>query len=156
MNSLSRLTRQSANHAEANISSRIGAALFAVWGLLHIGLGAVMLLDPDSSSIAPGDLAAESKMFFSCAIIFGCQAVGVAATLNWGNRPAGVWLNGVVLGAVDIVFVFVMVIPGHADVAGGLTGPLIWAIATSFTLAARSSVSKRLIAPTGPRQWSSS
>lgn len=139
----------------ASISSRIGAALFAVWGLLHIGLGSVMLLDPDSSSVAPGDLAAESKMFFLCAIIFGCQAVGVAATLNWGNRPAGVWLNGLVLGAVDIVFVFVMVIPGHTDIAGGLAGPMIWAIATSFTIAARSSVSRRSIAPPFPRRWRS-
>lgn len=142
VNSFSQHTRSPKKGTEVTVSSRIAAALFAVWGLLHIGLGVVMLLNVDPASIALSDLAAESMMFFVCAIIFGCQAVGVATTLNWRNRPAGLWLNGVVLGAVDIVFVFVMVLPGHTDIAGGLAGPTIWAIATGFAIAARRSASR--------------
>lgn len=96
-----------------------------------------MLSKFDSSPADLGELGAESMMFFLCAMIFGCQAIGVAGTLTWRNRRGGLWLNGLVLGAVDVTFLFVMVFPGHADLVGGLVGPVIWAVATGFSLAAR-------------------
>jgi hypothetical protein len=45
------------------------------------------------------------------------------------NSRLGYWLNLVVLGVVDAAFVVVLVIPGHVDLVGGLSGPLIWLLA---------------------------
>ncbi len=68
-------------------------------------------------------------MFFVCATVFGAQAIAVAWFLNRRNDWFGYWLNLVVLGLIDAAFVIVMVLPGHVDPIGGLSGPLVWVVA---------------------------
>ncbi|WP_199543539.1 hypothetical protein [Prauserella sp. PE36] len=114
------------------------AVLYALWGVLHVGLGVTMVAGGLSAGLPDEETAAESLMFFLCAIVFGAQAVVVAVTLNRVNDRVGHWLNLTVLGAVDLAFLVVLVLPGHVDLAGGLSGPLLWLLAAiCSTLAMR-------------------
>lgn len=93
---------------------------------------------PKIAEGAAGELEAESLMFFICAAVFGAQAIAVGWFLNRVNDRFGYWLNLVVLGLVDAAFVAVMVLPGHVDLIGGLSGPLVWAVAAiASTVAVR-------------------
>lgn len=76
-----------------------------------------------------GELESESLMFFVCASVFGAQAMVVGLVLNRVNDRFGYWLNLIALGVVDAAFLAFMVVPGHVDPVGGLSGPLVWAAA---------------------------
>ncbi|NEE01633.1 hypothetical protein G1H10_15780 [Phytoactinopolyspora halotolerans] len=96
-----------------------------------------MLIDADWGD-AMDEAAAESNMFFTCAVVLGVQAVAVALAMNRLNSRRGYWLNLLVLGVVDVVFLVVMVAPGYVDLVGGMSGPVIWlAAAVTSTLARR-------------------
>ncbi|GAB3999172.1 hypothetical protein GCM10029992_27170 [Glycomyces albus] len=84
-----------------------------------------------------GELESESLMFFTCASVFGAQAIAVGLVLNRVNDRFGYWLNLVALGVVDAAFVALMVAPGHVDPVGGLSGPLVWAVAAVASTVAR-------------------
>ncbi|MCP2254286.1 hypothetical protein LY13_003053 [Prauserella aidingensis] len=115
--------------------SLVAAGLYVLWGVLHVGLGVAMLAGADL--LAPADEAvAESAMFFACAVVLGCQAVAVAVTMNRTNSRRGYWLNLLVLGVVDAIFIPVMVVPGHVDPMGGLSGPLVWLAAAAASTVA--------------------
>ncbi|GLW89958.1 hypothetical protein Aglo03_07740 [Actinokineospora globicatena] len=103
------------------------AGLYVVWGLLHMGLGISMVL---GNGAPEGEVAAESLMFFICAAVLGAQAIFVALTMNRVNSTLGFWLNGAVLGVVDVAFLVVLVFPGYVDPVGGTSGPVIWLLAT--------------------------
>jgi uncharacterized membrane protein HdeD (DUF308 family) len=107
----------------------VATALYSLWGLLHLGLGAVMVTAGMSSGPPADEAAAESLMFFVCAAVFGVQAIVIALTMNRLNSRRGHWLNLVTLGVVDAAFLALMVGPGHVDPAGGLSGPVIWLLA---------------------------
>ncbi|WP_211267305.1 hypothetical protein [Nonomuraea candida] len=109
--------------------SAVAAALYGLWGLLHLGLGAAMIVAGVSGGPPAGEAAAESLMFFVCAAVFGVQAITVALTMNRLNSRRGYWLNLVTLGVVDVAFLALMVRPGHVDPVGGASGPLIWLLA---------------------------
>ncbi|ACQ78677.1 hypothetical protein Bcav_0413 [Beutenbergia cavernae DSM 12333] len=85
---------------------------------------------------AAGELEAESLMFFVCASVFGAQAIAIGWFCNRVNDRFGYWLNLVVLGLIDAAFVAVMVVPGHVDIAAGLSGPLIWVVAAATSTVA--------------------
>lgn len=120
----------------ANVPSRVATGLYVAWGLLHLGLGvsmAVRGLDQPA-----GELQAESTMFFVCAAVLGAMAIVIALTLNRRNDPVGFWLNLGMVGAVDAAFVVILVVPGHVDLLGGLSGPVLYlAAAATSALALR-------------------
>jgi hypothetical protein len=76
-------------------------------------------------------------MFFVCAAVLGAQAIGVGLTLNRRNDRAGYWINLVTLGAVDAAFVPILLVPGHIDLLGGLSGPALWLVAAVASTIAR-------------------
>ena len=117
--------------------STVAAALYVLWGILHLGLGVTMLAGGLRGGTSAGELAAESTMFFVCATVFGGQAMGVALAMNRLNSRRGFWLNLVPLGLVDVAFLIVIVAPGHVDLVGGLSGPLIWALAAASSVMAQ-------------------
>ena len=114
----------------------VGAVAYMVWGLLHLGLGISMVVDATSQGLPTDELNAESLMFFICAAVFGAQAIAVGWFLNRFNDRVGYWLNLIVLGLIDVAFVAVMVIPGHVDPVGGLSGPAVWALAAAASTVA--------------------
>ena len=114
-----------------NINARTASvALYVLWGLLHMGLGASMVVSDLSDGAPTNELAAESLLYFIAVTVLGAQAIFVALTLNRVNSPVGFWLNTVVLGVVDVAFVVYHVLPGHVDLIGDLVGPVIWLAAT--------------------------
>ncbi|WP_433271396.1 hypothetical protein ACQPZF_12280 [Actinosynnema sp. CS-041913] len=104
--------------------------MYVLWGLLHMGLGVSTVIGDLAGGAPEGELAAESLMFFVCATVLGAQAVLVALAMNRVNSRPGFWLNAVVLGVVDAAFLAVLVVPGHVDLIGGTSGPVIWLLAT--------------------------
>ncbi|NDL59759.1 hypothetical protein F7O44_22050 [Phytoactinopolyspora sp. XMNu-373] len=95
-----------------------------------------------SGGLPSGELESESLMFFVCASVFGAQAIAVGLVLNRVNDRFGYWLNLLTLGVIDTAFVAFMVVPGHVDPVGGLSGPLVWvaaAVASTIALSRSSS-----------------
>lgn len=127
----------------------VGAVAYVLWGLLHVGLGLSMVVAGTTDGVPAGELEAESLMFFVCATVFGAQAIAVGWFLNRCNDRFGYWLNLLVLGVIDAAFVVLIVIPGHVDTVGGLSGPLVWAIAAGASTVAI----RRDRRPSG-RRWS--
>ncbi|MEV0680158.1 hypothetical protein AB0I60_26910 [Actinosynnema sp. NPDC050436] len=113
------------------------AALYVLWGLLHVGLGLSMVISTLAEGPPTTELTAESLMFFLCAALLGAQAVFVALTMTRTNNRLGYWLNTAVLGVVDVAFLLVLVLPGHVDLVGGISGPVLWLVATACATAAR-------------------
>ncbi|MGW6934119.1 hypothetical protein ACWGE0_28965 [Lentzea sp. NPDC054927] len=114
-----------------NINARtVSVALYVLWGLLHMGLGASMVISDLSDGAPTNEMAAESLLYFIAVTVLGAQAIYVALTLNRHRSPAGFWLNTVVLGVIDVAFVVYLVLPGHVDLLGGIAGPVIWLAAT--------------------------
>ncbi|MFB4315148.1 hypothetical protein [Actinomadura sp. 21ATH] len=116
-------------HSKGSRWTVAATALYVLWGLLHLGLGATMVLDGLAAAPPPDEAQAESLMFFWCAALLGAQAIAVALTMNRLNSRRGHWLNLLTLGVVDAAFLVVMVLPGHVDIIGGLSGPAIWLLA---------------------------
>ncbi|WP_240772153.1 hypothetical protein [Nocardia sp. CS682] len=111
--------------------STTAAALYTVWGVLHMGLGVSMVIG-DLADGAPGtESAAESLLYFICVTTLGAQAIFVAATMNRLNSRLGFWLNAVVLGVVDLAFLVLLAAPGYVDLIGAIVGPVVWLLATA-------------------------
>ncbi|MDI6105925.1 hypothetical protein QLQ12_45885 [Actinoplanes sp. NEAU-A12] len=107
------------------------AALYVLWGLLHMGLGVSMVVGGLADGAPDTELAAESLMFFICATVLGVQAIFVALAMNRVNSRLGYWLNVAVLGVVDVAFLVFLVVPGYVDLIGGMSGPAIWLMAAA-------------------------
>jgi len=124
-------------------TAALATALYVLWGVLHLGLGTTMAAVELFDGLPTGEEAAESLMFFVCASVLGAQAIAIALVLNRVNSPLGYWLNLLVLGAVDAAFLVVVVLPGHVDLIGGLSGPAIWLLAAiASTIALRRAPTK--------------
>ncbi|MGA9533220.1 MAG: hypothetical protein WBR18_10935 [Anaerolineales bacterium] len=111
--------------------AKIGAVLYAAWGLLHIAAAAQEFslageLDP---GLVQGKLnqGAWNLGFFALASIL------IAITLNWRNRPLGYWLNLAVVSVADLGFLIFVFIPGYASVIPGVFGPILWLAGAAFT-----------------------
>jgi len=107
------------------------AALYVLWGLLHMGLGVSMVISALADGVPDAELAAESLLFFICVTVLGGQAIFVALAMNRVNNRIGYWINVVVLGIVDVAFLVFLVLPGHVDLVGGTAGPVIWLLASA-------------------------
>ena len=125
---------------------------YVLWGILHIGAGAVVLyrlsanggtdalavigsavpaeeLPQNLGGVASGVLAQHAWNL----AVFGLFAAIVGAVLNWRNSRIGYWLNlGVVSGA-DLGFIFAILIPGYIRLVDGLWGPALWVLGAIFS-----------------------
>ena len=131
---------------------KIGAIFYILWGVLHVGFGALVLyrlaadggtaalaqigtavprsqLPAQLPDVASGVLAQHAWNL----IVFGVFAVVVACIWNWRNSRTGYWLNlGVVSGA-DLAFLCAIVIPRFDTLVDGLAGPILWVLAATFS-----------------------
>ena len=115
----------------ATILARIGAALYILWGLLHIVAAyKVFLLGKTiEQGMVQGRLFQDAwnLLFFA---IFG---IIVAIIYNWKNDKVGYWLNLVVLSAGDIGFIITILLPGYLPLFPGAIGPIVWLLALTFS-----------------------
>ena len=115
---------------------KIGAVLYAVWGLLH--LKASQMTYQLGFTMEDGlEQARVLQDAFNLGWI-AVFAIVVALWLNWRNHRAGYWINFVVVGLVDIGFIVHVLAPGKVPMMPGVLGPVTWLLAALFsTLAYR-------------------
>ena len=116
------------------IMYRIGAALYLLWGLLHIKaaiatyqLGAT--LEP---GLVQGRVYQDAWSLFFIAI----SVSAIAVLLNWRNSRLGFWLNLGIASVTDIGFILHVLAPGYISMIPGIAGPVLWVFAVIFTAVA--------------------
>lgn len=131
---------------------KIGAVFYVLWGVLHVGFGALVLyrlateggtaaLAQIGTAVPPSQLPSRLPDVASGVlaqhawnlIVFGVFSTVVACVWNWRNSRTGYWLNlGVVSGA-DLAFLCAIVIPRYDTLIDGLAGPILWLLAAIFS-----------------------
>lgn len=154
-------------------AARIGAALYIVWGILHLGSGMVgiwltgqpatpgwamgMAAVPTvGSGLEKASLGLVGQHSFNIAA-GGLIAILVAALGNWRNNRTAWWLNGALIAVLDLGMVIFMLLPGHVPLLDGLLGPLLWASGFALTTWAQRSADahgalRAALLPGRPRQ----
>jgi hypothetical protein len=114
----------------ASICARIGATLYAIWGVFHVYVAyQIYMLALAETGIAQGRLLQLAAYMLTIALF----VIGVAATRNWRNDTLGYWLNLAVVSWADIIWVLVVVAPGYVPAARGLIPPAFWLAGVAFT-----------------------
>ena len=117
-----------------NAAAKIGAALYVLWGILHVfAAGSLYRLSESASGMVQGRLRQDAFYL----LFFAVAGIAVALTLNWRNDRYGYWINGILIAVADIPFVLFVLVPGLMPWWPGLVGPLLWAAAFVFTTAGR-------------------
>ncbi len=134
------------------LAAKIGAMFYALWGLIHI-LGGVVLIQqaqsggagaalatlgtavpPEQLRQVTGGVAQAVLAFFGWNWVWiGLLVLVVAVRLNWRASPAGYWINLFVAGASDLGLVLLLLVPGYMAIADGWPGPLLWLLAAGFS-----------------------
>ena len=111
--------------------AKIGAVLYAIWGLLH--LVAALAVYRLGASLDAGMV--QGRLFQSAwnLLFFAVFAIVVAVFFNWRNTRAGYWLNLVVISVTDIGFIAFVLAPGYLPVWPGMLGPIFWVAGAAVT-----------------------
>lgn len=120
----------------------IGAALYTVWGVLHLlAASSVYRL---ATSFDPGMV--QGRLYQSAwnLLFFAVFAIVVAVFFNRSNTRTGYWLNLVVVSVTDIGFIAFVLIPGYLPVWPGVLGPLFWIAGAVVTTLARRQESRNV------------
>ena len=126
--------------------SKAGAALFVLWGILHVFAGGSFLMAAagpdatlpswDGSAAAPAGAAGPYLAQHGFNLLWaGLFAAVVGAWLNWRNSRVGYWANLAVVSLFDIGFVVFVLAPGHIPLEAGILGPILWLAAVAFATA---------------------
>lgn len=113
------------------ILARIGAAIYVLWGILHIV--AAFKVYALGQSIEPGMV--QGRIFQDAwnLLFFALFGIAIAIKYNWQNSKLGYWLNLVVVSAGDIGFIVAILVPGYLPLVPGALGPLLWLLALGFS-----------------------
>lgn len=146
-------------YQKAGISAKIGASLFALWGVLHVWVGAEgfhqylvgdakdlwnMLIGGSAVPKAAFQHTTDAATAFAqkqlilnfCIDVGGYGVLGFAiAYLIWKRASWVAYFLGVfVIGIADLAFLFAMVTTGVIELnAGTIGGPVIWFFAIALT-----------------------
>ena len=111
--------------------ARIGAALYFLWGVLHI-LAAYKVY-VFGQTLDEGML--QGRIFQDAwnLLFFAFFAMVIAIKYNWHNHATGYWLALFVISMGDIGFIVTILIPGYLSLIPGIFGPLLWLLALGFS-----------------------
>lgn len=111
-----------------NLSYRIGALVYVLWGLLHIYAAWLGFELADAQEFG----TVQSKLYQNAWNLgyLALFSIVIGAFFNWRNSTIGYWLNILTVSAADIGFVIFILIPGHGT---DLLGPILWLIAAALT-----------------------
>lgn len=115
----------------ASTASRLGAACYVVWGLLHLQAAASVYVL--GRGLEPGMVQGRVLQDAWNLLFFALAAIGIAAAMNWKGSRAGFWLNLAVVSVADVGFVLFVLAPGYVGWWPGLLGPLFWVLGWAFT-----------------------
>jgi len=120
--------------------ARLGALCYIAWGLFHVNVAHdIYTLGSAQTGIAEGRLY-QLAAYMLCIAVF---AVLTAAVGNWRNGKWSYWLNLIVVGRADLVWVSVVVLPGYVPLLRRLLPPAIYVLGALLTTAARRSAGAR-------------
>lgn len=120
---------------DAATYNKVGGSSFALWGLMHVIVGAVgvgifftggtepMLAFVDLTAAANQEAARMSALilqFYQALLLVGLTSLVLGVTLNWRGRSLGLGLNTVLVANIEASFIWFEVIPGHRPVAVGV------------------------------------
>jgi hypothetical protein len=127
----------------AKWATRIGAALYVLWGSFHlVAANAVYALAEQSTGMVRARLLQDAFYL----LFFAIAGILMAAILNWRNDKQGYWMNGTLIAFADIPFVLFVLVPGLIPWWPGLAGPLLWLAAFVCTTIARFSSESKVMA----------
>ena len=114
-----------------SLFAKIGAIFYILWGLLHFQAvwGIYQLGVKQGPGMAQGRLWQDAFFLF----LISVATIYVAVRYNWRNSPLGYWLNFFIVSIEDLLFIFLIVVPGYVPVEMLLTGPLLWMLGLIFT-----------------------
>ena len=114
--------------------ARLGAACYVAWGVFHVYVAwQIYVLALPLSGIAQGRMLQFAAYMLSIALF----AIAMALWRVWRNDRLGYWLNLIVVGWADIVWVLVVVLPGYVPLGRGLIPPAIFVAAAVLTTLAQ-------------------
>jgi len=125
---------------DAATYNKVGGSAFALWGLMHVIVGAVGIVifftGNNEAMLAFVDLAAAVNQeaarmsalivqFYQVLLLLGLTVLVLGVTLHWRGRPLGLALNTVLVANIEVSFILFEVIPGHRPVAIGVVSVLL-------------------------------
>ncbi len=113
------------------IFARIGAALYIVWGVLHVV--AAQKVYALGQTLEPGMVQGRIYQSAWNLLFFAIFGIVVGLVCNWRNSRLGYWLNLVMVSVGDIGFLLTIVLPGYLPLFLGLVGPIVWLVALAFS-----------------------
>jgi hypothetical protein len=124
----------------SRLIARLGALCYIAWGLFHVNVAHdIYTLGLAQTGIVRGRLY-QLAAYMLCIAVF---AILMAAAGNWRNGERSYWLNLIVVGCADLVWVLVVVLPGYVPLLRGLLPPAIYVLGALLTTAARSRAGTR-------------
>ena len=145
----------------ATRTSRIGAIFYALWGVIHVIGGAVLLqaafsgadaflrVQAGGPALEPAALTVDARTLTIASGAFAFHAFNltwigvvvatVAMRLNWRNSAAGYWVNLALVGLTDLGLVLFIVGPGVMTWADAWIGPALFVPAWLFATIGRRS-----------------
>lgn len=107
--------------------ARAGAILYILWGLLHVGAayGTYSLAQTAADPV----VGARVEQMAAYLLVIAIATIAVAVRWNWRNAAFGYWFNLMLVSVADIIFLVVVVVPGHIPLGRGLPGPILWILA---------------------------
>lgn len=127
---------------------KLGAIFYALWGVLHVIGGAVILTADARTQVEmfgtamvapgtapePGPIVHAVLSFHAYNLLWmGLLSLIVAILLNWKNSRIGYWINLAIVGAADLGLIVFLLIPGYMSVLDGSLGPVLWMLALVFS-----------------------
>lgn len=133
---------------------KTGAVIYALWGLIHIAGGSMLLSDALSgnpgnvlksiaSALPESQIQAVAANTVNAAVLashafnlfwMGLVVLIIAITMNWKNSKAGLLFNTAIIGFADIGLIAFLLIPGYVKFEEGIIGPILWPLGMFFLL----------------------
>ena len=118
---------------EAVIYARIGAVLYVVWGLLHLGsglLGIWLTGQPGTPDRAGGMAAMPTQAS-------GLSEAGLGLIRQHSHDIATGGAVAMAIALLDLGMIVFVLLPGHVPLLDGLIGPVLWLGGLALTTLAR-------------------
>ena len=117
-----------------DVVAQVSAVVYVLWGLLH--LQAAFFVYKLGASLTPGVMQGRTFQNAWNLLFASIVAIAVALAMNWRNRHDGYWINAILVGLVDLGFIFFVLIPGYLPLWPGLLGPVTWLMAWTLSTVA--------------------
>ena len=111
--------------------ARIGAALYFLWGLLHIMAAYKVYIF--GQGLEEGMVQGRIYQDAWNLLFFAFFAMVMAIKYHWHNHITGYWLSLFVVSMGDIGFIVTVLIPGYLPLIPSALGPILWLLALGFS-----------------------